>query len=42
MEFLEENDIMTTNLMKKIKILKTIPDRNKAYSLKMQENIFSI
>jgi len=41
MEVLEENDILTTNLMKKIKVLKTIPERNKTYSLEMQENIFS-
>jgi len=41
MEILEENDIMTINLMKKIKVLKTKPERNKTYSLEMQENIFS-
>jgi integrase len=40
MQILQDNDIMTSNIMKKIPVLKTKPNRNKTYTLEEQENIF--
>ncbi len=40
MQTLEDNEIMRVNIMKKIPVLKAIPERNKTYTLEMQENIF--
>jgi integrase len=41
MQTLEDNDVMTVNFMKKIPVLKSIPERNKTYTLEKQEEIFS-
>ena len=41
MQVLEDNDIIAVNFIKKIPILKTIPERNKTYTLEMQEEIFA-
>jgi len=40
-QVLEDNDIIPTNFIKKIPILKSIPERNKTYTLEVQENIFT-
>jgi integrase len=40
MQTLEDNDILKSNFIKKIPILKATPQRNKTYSKKEQENIF--
>lgn len=39
-QVLEDNDIVTNNFVKKIPVLKSIPERNKTYTIKMQEDIF--
>ena len=41
MQVLEDNEIITTNFIKNIPILKSIPERNKTYSVTMQEKIFA-
>jgi integrase len=41
MQALEDNDIITSNFIKKIPVLKSIPQRNKTYSNEEQENIFA-
>ncbi|OIQ24105.1 site-specific integrase [Lacinutrix sp. MedPE-SW] len=40
-QVLEDNEIITTNFVKKIPILKSTPNRNKTYSQKQQEAIFN-
>lgn len=40
MQALEDNDIIKSNFIKKIPVLKSIPQRNKTYSKEEQENIF--
>jgi len=40
MQVLEDNDIVTNNFVKKIPVLKSIPQRNKTYTVQMQEDIF--
>jgi len=40
MQVLEDNDIIELNFIKKIPVLKSIPERNKTYTLETQENIF--
>lgn len=41
MQVLEDNDIVATNFVKKIPVLKSIPKRNKTYTSEVQENIFN-
>lgn len=41
MQVLEDNESITTNFIKNIPILKSIPERNKTYSVEMQEKIFA-
>jgi len=41
MQVLEDNDIVTNNFVKNIPVLKSIPERNKTYTLQMQEDIFN-
>jgi integrase len=38
---LEDNDIIALNFIKKIKVLKSIPERNKTYTTEKQEEIFN-
>ncbi|MEN8123457.1 MAG: site-specific integrase [Bacteroidota bacterium] len=38
---LEENEVISVNFVKKIKVLKSIPVRNKTYTLQKQEEIFT-
>ena len=40
MQTLEENEVMPLNYIKNIKVLKSIPERNKTYSLEMENKIF--
>ncbi|MBC8769361.1 site-specific integrase [Arenibacter sp. BSSL-BM3] len=40
MQTLEENEVMPINHIKNIKVLKSIPERNKTYSLEMESKIF--
>ena len=40
MQTLEDNDMMAQNIMKKIPVLKSVPERNKTYTQKVQEDIF--
>ena len=40
MQTLEDNDIIASNFIKKIPVLKTTPHRNKTYSKEEQEDIF--
>ncbi|WMI64769.1 site-specific integrase [Aestuariibaculum sp. YM273] len=40
MQVLEDNDIIEVNFIKKIPVLKSTPERNKTYSLEIQEAIF--
>jgi integrase len=40
MQVLEDNDIIALNYIKKIPVLKSIPERNKTYTNKTQEDIF--
>jgi integrase len=40
MQVLEDNDIIASNFIKKIPVLKSIPERNKTYTNKTQEAIF--
>ncbi|PKQ44523.1 tyrosine-type recombinase/integrase [Confluentibacter flavum] len=40
MQVLEDNDIIASNFIKKIPVLKSIPERNKTYTNKTQEEIF--
>jgi integrase len=39
-QVLEDNDIIASNFIKKIPVLKSIPERNKTYTNKTQEDIF--
>jgi integrase len=41
MQVLEDNDIISQNIIKKIPVLKSIPLRNKTYTNDQQEDIFS-
>lgn len=41
MQVLEDNDIIPNNFIKKIPILKSIPERNKTYTTEIQEDIFN-
>ncbi|XMO86731.1 site-specific integrase [Algibacter sp. AS12] len=41
MQTMEDNEIISTNPVKKIKALKTSPERNKTYSLEKQTEIFN-
>ena len=41
MQVLEDNEIVTNNFVKKIPVLKSIPQRNKTYTVQMQEDIFN-
>lgn len=41
LQVLEDNDIIALNFIKKIKVLKSIPERNKTYTSEMQESIFN-
>jgi integrase len=41
MQVLEENDIIELNFIKKIPVLKSIPERNKTYTQETQVNIFN-
>lgn len=41
MQVLEDNDIIDQNIIKKIPVLKSIPLRNKTYTINQQEDIFS-
>ena len=40
MQTLEDNEILSSNMIKKIPVLKAIPERNKTYSNDTQEEIF--
>lgn len=40
MQVLEDNDMIPQNFIKKIAVLKSIPERNKTYTKKTQEEIF--
>jgi integrase len=40
-QVLEDNDIVTNNFVKKIPVLKSIPERNKTYTSEMQKSIFT-
>ncbi len=40
MQTLEDNEIITSNILKKIPVLKAIPERNKTYTNQTQEQIF--
>ncbi|WP_233267517.1 tyrosine-type recombinase/integrase [Algibacter sp. L1A34] len=40
MQVLEDNDIVKLNFIKKIPVLKSIPERNKTYTTEIQEDIF--
>ncbi|MEM5564154.1 tyrosine-type recombinase/integrase [Psychroserpens sp. AS72] len=40
MQALEDNDIIPTNFIKKITVLKSVPQRNKTYSKEEQKDIF--
>lgn len=40
-QVLEDNEIINTNLIKKIPVLKAIPERNKTYTNEVQEAIFT-
>ncbi|ALJ04511.1 hypothetical protein APS56_04865 [Pseudalgibacter alginicilyticus] len=40
MQVLEDNDIIESNFIKKIPVLKSIPERNKTYTTQAQEEIF--
>ena len=40
MQALEDNDIIPTNFIKKIPVLKSVPQRNKTYSKEEQKDIF--
>ena len=40
LQVLEDQDIIALNFIKKIKVLKSIPERNKTYTSEMQESIF--
>lgn len=39
-QVLEDNDIVPTNFMKRIPVLKTVPQRNKTYTKEKQEEIY--
>ncbi len=41
LQVLEDNDIIALNFIKRIKVLKSIPERNKTYTKEMQEDIFN-
>ncbi|WP_445748946.1 tyrosine-type recombinase/integrase [Polaribacter sp.] len=41
LQVLEDNDIIVFNFIKKIPVLKSIPERNKTYTNKTQEEIFN-
>lgn len=41
LQVLEDNDIIALNFIKKIKVLKSIPERNKTYTTEKQEEIFN-
>ena len=41
LQTLEDNDIIEVNLIKKIPVLKSIPERNKTYTTEKQEEIFN-
>jgi len=41
MQTLEENEVMPVNFIKNIKVLKSIPERNKTYSLDLENKIFN-
>jgi len=41
MQTLEDNELVKQNFIKKIPVLKSIPERNKTYTLQTQEDIFS-
>ena len=41
MQTLEDNELVKQNFIKNIPVLKSIPERNKTYSLQTQEEIFS-
>lgn len=41
LQLLEDNDMIPLNFIKNISILKSTPKRNKTYSLKLQEEIYS-
>ncbi len=41
LQVLEDNDIIEQNFVKKIPVLKSIPERNKTYTQETQEEIFS-
>lgn len=40
LQALEDNDVITLNFIKKIPVLKSIPERNKTYTVEKQEDIF--
>lgn len=40
MQVLEDNDIIENNFIKRIPVLKSIPERNKTYTKEIQEDIF--
>ena len=40
-QVLEDNEIITDNIAKKINVLKSIPERNKTYTAEMQKEIYS-
>lgn len=40
-QILEDNELITENFVKKINVLKSTPTRNKTYSPKLQEDIYS-
>jgi integrase len=40
LQVLEDNDIIALNFIKRIKVLKSIPERNKTYTTEKQEEIF--
>ena len=41
MQMLEDNDVIENNFIKRIPVLKSIPERNKTYTKKIQEDIFN-
>ncbi|WP_372744157.1 tyrosine-type recombinase/integrase [Lutibacter sp.] len=41
MQTMEDNEIIATNFIKKIPVLKAIPERNKTYTSQVEENIFN-
>ena len=41
MQTLEDNDVIVLNFVKKIPVLKSIPERNKTYTTEKQEDIFT-